>query len=301
MSRVLRALAACALALASSGLLTTASTSVAWAWGEEGHSVVAEIAQRRLSPKAAQAVTKILRPHSRAHAYTTPSLASISTWADEVRYDGTKPNGTYNWHFVDIPRLDTRYDPATECPKEHPERGDCVIKELTRLKHELRCMTGERQLNALKYAVHFVGDIHQPFHTIWEDAGGNGISIKLQFKGKTCLNDSCTTPPDNLHKAWDTTIIRAMEYNWPTLVDDLEAGWLKSDTARNDRENNPVKWAEDAHNEAIKRKIWVDNDAALNQAYYDNATPLITQQLGLAGLRLARYLDDVFSSKRCHK
>lgn len=280
-------------------LILALSSSNAWAWGEEGHSIVAEIAQRRLSQNAAQAITKILQSNPNATAYTTPSLASISTWADEVRYNGPKPNETYNWHFVDIPRQDTHYDPATECPKEKPEQGDCVIKELSRLRNELRCTAGDQQLRALKFAVHFVGDIHQPFHTIWESSGGNGIAIKvIQFKGKTCTADKCSTPPDNLHKMWDTTLIRAMEYSWQTFVDNLEAGWLTSDVAKNDTKDDPVIWAEDAHNEAISRNIWVDGDT-LDQAYYDRATPLVTQQLGFAGLRLARYLNDVFSSSQC--
>ena len=124
-------------------LIFTFFASDAWAWGEEGHSIVAEIAQRRLSLNAAQAITQILRANPNATAYTAPSLASVSTWADEVRYNGAKPNETYNWHFVDIPRQDTRYDLATECPKEKPEQGDCVINELARLKNELRCSTGD--------------------------------------------------------------------------------------------------------------------------------------------------------------
>ncbi|QHP66422.1 hypothetical protein EI171_02740 [Bradyrhizobium sp. LCT2] len=283
-------------------LVFTIFASDAWAWGEEGHSIVAEIAQRRLSQNAAEAITQILRASPNATPYSTPSLASISTWADEVRYDGAKPNGTYNWHFVDIPRQDTHYDSATECPKEKPEQGDCVINELSRLRNELRCTAGDQQLRALKFAVHFVGDIHQPFHTIWENIGGNGITFttdKLQFKGKTCSADKCSTPPDNLHKMWDTTLIRAMEYNWPTFVDDLESGWLTTDAAKNDRKDDPVAWAEDAHNAAIAFNVWVDAGATLDQAYYDRVTPLVSQQLGFAGIRLARYLNDVFSSSQC--
>jgi hypothetical protein len=280
-------------------MLLTLFASDAWAWGEEGHSVIAEIAQRRLSPGAAQAIVDILRSSPDAPVYATPSLASVSTWADEVRYNGSQPNETYNWHFVDIPRQDPRYDPTTECPKDNPAQGDCVINELSRLRNELRCTTGDQRLRALKFAVHFVGDIHQPFHTIWENLGGNEISVSLQFKSKTCTAGNCSTPPDNLHKVWDTTLIRAMEYNWPTLVDDLENGWLKTDMAVNDREDNPVKWAENVHLEARDRNLWVDNNATLDQAYYDQATPLVTQQLGLAGLRLARYLNDVLGSSQC--
>jgi hypothetical protein len=276
--------------------------SEAWAWGEEGHSIVAEIAQRRLSQSAAQAITQILRANPNATSYSTPSLASISTWSDEVRYNGSQPNETYNWHFVDIPRQDTHYDAATECPKEKPQQGDCVINELSRLRNELRCTTGDQQLRALKFAVHFVGDIHQPVHTIWEETGGNGITFKpekIQFKGKTCTTANCSTPPDNLHKMWDTTLIRAMEYNWPTFVDDLESGWLTTDAAKNDSKDDAVTWAEDAHNAANTFNVWVDAGAMLDQPYYDRVTPLITQQLGFAGLRLARYLNDVFSSSQC--
>jgi S1/P1 Nuclease len=280
-------------------MLLTLFASDAWTWGEEGHSAIAEIAQRRLSPSAAQAIVDILRSRPDAPVYATPSLASISTWADEVRFDGSQPNETYNWHFVDIPRQDPRYDPATECPKDNPAQGDCVINELARLRNELRCTTGDQRLRALKFAVHFVGDIHQPFHTIWEKLGGNEISVSLQFKGKTCTAGNCSTPPDNLHKVWDTTLIRAMEYNWPTLVDDLESGWLKTDMAMNDSEDNPVKWAENVHLEARDLNLWVDNNATLDQPYYDRATPLVSQQLGLAGLRLAGYLNDVFSSSQC--
>jgi S1/P1 Nuclease len=280
-------------------VLLTLFASDAWAWGEEGHSVIAEIAQRRLSPSAAQAIIEILRSSPNAPVYATPSLASISTWADEVRYNGTQPNETYNWHFVDIPRQDSQYDPATECPKDNPAQGDCVVNELARLRNELRCTTGDQRLRALKFAVHFVGDIHQPFHTIWESLGGNQIAVTIQFKGKTCTAGNCSTPPDNLHKMWDTTLIRAMEYNWPTLVDDLENGWLKTDMATNDREDDPVKWAENVHVAARDSNLWVDDNTALDQAYYDRATPLITQQFGLAGLRLARYLNDVFSSSQC--
>ena len=57
-------------------LLFGATASEAGAWGEEGHSIVAEVA--RLSPTAAEAITGILNADPNAHRYTTPTLASIS-------------------------------------------------------------------------------------------------------------------------------------------------------------------------------------------------------------------------------
>jgi hypothetical protein len=47
------------------------------------------------------------------------SLASISSWADDVR--DARPK-TYNWHLVDIPLAVDTYDPGREC-KPDPLRG----------------------------------------------------------------------------------------------------------------------------------------------------------------------------------
>jgi hypothetical protein len=118
-------------------LLFSLVASDAWAWGEEGHSVIAEIAQRRLSPSAAQAKTAILRANPNTPPYSTPRLLRYQLGLMRFRYNGAVKNETYNWHFVDIPRNNTHYDPATECPKEFPEQGDCVINELSRLRNDL--------------------------------------------------------------------------------------------------------------------------------------------------------------------
>src|SRR5262245_39018333 len=78
-------------------------STVACAWGQEGHSIIAEIAQRRLSPQATAEVARLLGPNH--------SLASIASWADDIRDE--RPE-TYNWHFVDLPITDDHYDPATQ-------------------------------------------------------------------------------------------------------------------------------------------------------------------------------------------
>src|SRR5439155_23705350 len=141
------------------------------AWGQEGHSIVAEIAQRRLSRQATAAVQLLL-----GNGY---SLASISTWADDVR--AARPSSS-NWHFADIPVDSNNYSPERDC-KPDPTKGDCVVAELERLRTELRCDTREQRREALMFAVHFVADIHQPLHTVLEKGGGNGIDVKLTAKG----------------------------------------------------------------------------------------------------------------------
>ena len=92
-------------------LLVLAPCAQALAWGQEGHSIVAEIAQQRLSPPAAAAIETLL---GRGR-----SLASVASWPDDIREDH---KATTQWHFVDIPIDSNQYDAATECKAERAGR-----------------------------------------------------------------------------------------------------------------------------------------------------------------------------------
>src|SRR6185369_9367661 len=64
---------------------------------------------------------------------------------------------------------------------------------------------------ALRYIIHFVGDIHQPLHcTTNGDRGGNCVPLTF-FKTKPKPNTDTTTDADdyapNLHGIWDKEII----------------------------------------------------------------------------------------------
>ena len=54
---------------------------------------------------------------------------------------------------------------------------------------------------ALKFLIHFVGDIHQPLHVSHaRDRGGNDIKVEF-FHDRT-----------NLHRMWDSGLIRRTKY-----------------------------------------------------------------------------------------
>ncbi len=59
---------------------------------------------------------------------------------------------------------------------------------------------------ALKFLVHFVGDIHQPLHASAIERGGNGILVRV-FGSDTCGSDPARPSPCNLHSVWDTLLI----------------------------------------------------------------------------------------------
>lgn len=150
----------------------------AGAWGNEGHQIVALIADRHLTPVAKRKVQQLLALEPGA------TLASISTWADEHRSPATAA-----WHYVNLPKGNCRYDPARDCPD-----GRCVVAAIERQVAIYRSNANpEEQLKALKYIVHLVADVHQPLHAGYaDDKGGNTYQLQAFGRGT------------NLHALWDT-------------------------------------------------------------------------------------------------
>ena len=254
-----------------------AGSNKAFAWGQEGHAIVAEIAQRRLSATALTEVKRILGGEV--------SMASVASWADDAR-SGPHPEG-YNWHFVDIPLSDNSYDPISQCAAN--PRGDCAIAEIDRAEHEITCAADAAQRrDSLRYLIHFVGDLHQPFHTVADEAGGNGIKVVVKFGG--LINSPPRVQDDNLHAVWDSTMIKQTTYAWGSYVDRLEGDWLLKHPEASET-LDPVSWTLEAHKLAQDMAAGISNGATLDKAYYDKALQVVDEQLGRAGLRLAAVLN----------
>jgi len=270
-------------------VLALAPLHQASAWGQEGHSIVAEIAQRRLSPAAADAVNRLLEK---------ASMASIASWADDVRTSRRKTN---NWHFADIPIAQDKLDRARDC-KPDPDQGDCIVAELERLRNDLRCApTDEAKREALQFAVHFLGDIHQPLHTVDEQGGGNGIDVLIFVRGRTSDKGRLALESSNLHTVWDELLISRLEWAWGSYVARLEREWLKSsDATKPDIDGGtPTAWVEETHKKA--QEIWAMTPGhhILDDDYLAKAKSILDRQLGVAGLRLARFLNEAYGSNQC--
>jgi hypothetical protein len=285
-------------ALILSMVFTCAVTGQTLAWGPEGHSIVAEIAQTRLTPQAAHMVAQLLKGRS---------LASIASWADDAR---DKRPETNNWHFVDIPLDVDEYSEKRDC-KDDAQKGDCIVKELARLRKSMSCATDNAQVEALKFAVHFLGDIHQPLHTVLEKTGGNDINVTVFMRG--LANNPTGTPaqaPANFHAVWDANLIQKTVWAWGAYVDRLEKDWLatSADAKAEDPKTNHtaidddtfVAWANETHKYAPT--VWYARPAndVLDDRYLHDVLPTLDRQLGIAGLRLARLLNQVYESCPVH-
>ncbi|MGB7308044.1 MAG: S1/P1 nuclease [Candidatus Acidiferrales bacterium] len=211
-----------------------------WAWGCEGHQIVALIAEKHLNPRAAKMSRQILEKSpidadlSRYCKQTgLDPFVDSSTWADDER--SVKPD-TGPWHFIDIPRGAPKGDIARYCPAA----TGCVVSALAAQVRVLRdsSATTEARADALRFVIHLVGDIHQPLHdTTNDDLGGNCVPVTFfdRMPMETNLERESYSP--NLHSVWDVGIIEhfapAQDPQAPTpeqiAAEIAEAGKIDSD------------------------------------------------------------------------
>jgi hypothetical protein len=187
------------------GLMLLFWPSATFAWGCKGHQTVALIAEKHLTPEAKQFVQKLLTENPidpKLNRYcggaTRDAMADASTWADDVR--GERKNGP--WHYIDIPR-GSQHGPLE--PFCGPE--GCVTRAISEQLAILKDpkADGAKRADALRYIIHFVGDLHQPLHTITNaDEGGNCVPVKY-FRRNPHEHNHSYSP--NLHSLWDTAIL----------------------------------------------------------------------------------------------
>ena len=252
-------------------------------WGPEGHRVVGALAESRLSAATKTAVHKLIG---------TSTLSSVSNWADSIRDDRDE---TYNWHFVDIPKSVATFSDPRDCflPTDThagaaTDHQNCVVDRIIFFKQVLSdtTKTKDERTEALKFIVHFVGDVHQPFHAVGDERGGNLVHI-TQFGATTCFQGK----PCNLHMAWDSGLIEHTGMNPDAYVAHLQQLITNAHLTAS---GNPEDWANESHGAA--QAAWIDDGGTVDQGYYNAQIPTVDKRLALAGLRLAALLEDVFGS-----
>lgn len=243
----------------------------ALAWGPEGHSLVARIADAQLTPAVRARVLEILGPGK--------SMASVASWADEVRRSRSE---SAPWHYVDIPLEKDRLDMERDCPK-----GDCVVSAIARFRAVLRdpAATPGQRREALMWVIHFVGDMHQPLHSSErnKDKGGNAVQVLFHDR------------PTNLHSLWDSGLLGRLppeDQMFPALSRESARRRKKFD------QGNVTSWAEESHKEARKivygklpKTAVAGAPVVISPAYEAAAAPLIRKQIERAGARLAEVLN----------
>lgn len=141
-------------------------------WGISRHELIAGAAARLLKQGSSAEVARILAPLGQQ-----TSLQDVAGWADQIKgrsaADGDDddtvqfltdfPNdGSRDWHYVNLPLGIANYAEAAELGFT---RNDDVVQMIS---EAVRVLQGNSnimsELNALRWLVHLVGDVHQPIH-----------------------------------------------------------------------------------------------------------------------------------------
>jgi hypothetical protein len=274
-------------------LLMASTTRPAVAWGYEGHRVIAAIARPYLTPAVRDKVDALLAADP--DTLTGPGMMEKATWADAWRGAGHRE--TSQWHFVDV-ELDAPDStaacfghPASAAPVSQGPAKACVIDRLDAFARELadpNTAPYERIL-ALKYVLHFAGDLHQPLHASDNhDHGGNCVLVTLG--GVRTLN---------LHSYWDTAVVEALGKNPQLVADNLRAGISPAQKAAWEH-GDARSWAQEAFGVAKADAYRLGSPPgclsdvapiALPDGYPVAARRAASLQMQRAGVRLALILN----------
>lgn len=267
--------------------------SPALAWIDTGHMVIAEIAQGCLRPEVRRECEELLKVGCDPK---TDSFVTCACWADD-----TKSRETGAWHYINI-----HFRTDGKGTDNQPEREN-VVWAISRFSKVLadRSLPKAERADALRFLIHFVGDVHQPMHTVARDTdtfpsgdrGGNDFPVVSPPNLKP--------EPRNLHFLWDIggglfpSVPRPLDRRGRETIESLASqivGQFPASSLPEVREGDPARWS--AEGVALAKTVCytlpvgsVPSDAYLRTAQRESA-----KRAALAGYRLAALLDRLLAN-----
>lgn len=271
------------------------ASEVIFAWGANGHRIVAQICYDNLSPNVQARINSILGDDY---------LTQVATWPDFIRSD-TKWDFTQPWHYATINPGKT----VKEIMKEGAKNNDIenvieaiqlmtdilkgnaeAINQFQNLmdENDVKPLNGSIDATALAFLVHFIGDIHQPMHVGKnKDLGGNKIIVEF-FSEKT-----------KLHSVWDEGIIQKEQLSFSELAAFVNKHQEKM---KDNCENDSIEeWASESviEREKIYNTVYDSINEktglpVLSYQYLYVNLPIVEKRLAAAGYRAAFHINAIF-------
>jgi hypothetical protein len=267
-------------------ILAICAPSLCFAWGYGGHATVAEIATYYLTEQTVARIKDLLDGG-------LGEFVDEASWADYVVDE--RPY-TYYWHVVEIPPDGGRYDRVRDCKND-----DCVVERLKRFARMVgdRTIAKPQRVEALKYVIHFMGDIHVPFHSLAPLNRGKGTWVRV---GETT---------EKLHCLWDyawcDARFQADFGSSPYEIARQLVTQITPDQLKEWRAGTAEDWANEsftiAHDFIIRHDIIAalarganseQTPIVLADSTLDEMRPIVTRRLATAGVRLAWLLNETF-------
>ena len=256
------------LLLAGAGWL---APTPAQAWSAFGHRLIALLAQEQLSESTRTQVDALLALEPGA------DMGTIAAWPDEIRqlpgYEQTGP-----FHYVNIKDAGCHYVATRDCPD-----GACIVAALP---HYLQILGDRTQpetvrLDALKFVVHLVGDVHQPLHAgNRDDRGGNQFQINLNGE------------PTNLHAVWDYHVLRSADLD----LTDYRQRLAPRVAGASIGSMQVVDWAQVSCALIDRKSLYPKRPGKLPVHYLEQKRPIAEAQIVLAAAHLAAVLEQALGT-----
>ena len=266
-----------------------------FAWGPNGHRIVAQICYDNLSANARAKINRIL-----GNNY----MAQIATWPDFIRseknWDFTK-----NWHFITVDSGSTfkqvwessSMDPAINNVAEAIDLMESILKNDAQAIRKFRLLMDSNHVKplegsiittALAFLIHFMGDLHQPMHVgKGDDFGGN--KVKVIFFSKE----------SNLHSVWDEGIIEQEQLCFQEFSSFVQKHFLPQ--RKHFQKGTIDQWGEESitAREGIYSTLYNNKDKktglpGFSYQYQHDNIETIEGRLAAAGYRAASILNAIF-------
>lgn len=244
-------------------------TTIAIAWGPDGHTAIGIMAINQLQPDARRELTNILK------LLDEQAILEACNWPDAVReteeWDWSAPH-----HYINIPRGDFVYLESRDCPDQL-----CATQAIKRYAAELgnREASKVQRKQAFAWLCHLVGDLHQPLHAGFaDDRGGNDFDVIFQDAQM------------NLHSFWDFELINQNAGSWQRLASLLSSSLVVP--ANSDWSPEMVnEWTNESHSLAQLRVY--PTKMKIDESYERQSWELVQQRIISATSHLALIINSV--------
>ncbi len=237
------------------------------AWDVTGHRVITDIAYKNLTCKARRSVDKILGKKG---------IIFESSWADGVRNEKGYEY-SYPWHYQNL--RDSITTSELQYLLNNPQaEGDHLFYAINLMRERLK--TNRNDAEALKFLLHFVGDLHQPMHLgRADDRGGNGVM--LTWFGSQV----------NLHALWDSYLMDRQKLSYTEMSEMLQK---KYKAERKKYKTETIENSVIAAYELRSQLYATDMKTTGNYLYAHIFTAQHNEMLYRAGMQLARILNEIY-------
>lgn len=260
----------------------------ALAWIDAGHMIVAAIAENDLKPEVKAKVDALLKVGGDER---TRSFWTSACWADDFK---TREDGP--WHYINIHfREDGK-------PVDNKPLEENVVWAINRLSAVLQdAAKPERErADALRFLVHFVGDVHCPVHAVARDTDEFPRGDRGANDFKIVPDKSWPIQAKNLHLFWDMAgglfgnVERPLAQTGTDLIGGLAKGIAKEFPRTffpHAAEVSAQKWADESFDLAKTVAYHLKPSETPSTTYVERTKLVSKQRLALAGYRLADLLN----------